>query len=383
MGHPAGPPLAGYRVAVTAARRSDELCALLRRHGAAVDHAAAITMVALPDDDELHRNTQALIARPPDIVVATTAVGLRGWLAAADGWQLGRELTAALSGARVVARGAKSTGALRAAGLPEEWSPKTESAREVVQYLRQSGIAGCRIAVQLHGATDDWDPFPEFLDELRSAGAAVVPIRVYRWKPVPRGGDFDRLVAQIAQRHFDAVSFTSAPAVAATLMRADDLSLSDQLLDALRADVRAMCIGPVTAQPLVRLGIPTSSPKRMRLAALARHIAEDLPALRSRAVQAAGHRIEIRGSHVMVDGTLQPLPPAAMAILRALAHRPGVVVARRELLQTLPGSGNDPHAVDTAVLRLRKALGDRNIVATVVKRGYRLAIDESVEPALV
>jgi uroporphyrinogen-III synthase len=28
------------------------------------------------------------------------------------------------------------------------------------------------------------------------------------------------------------------------------------------------------------------------------------------------------------------------------------------------------------VLRLRTALGDKNIVATVVKRGYRLAIDE-------
>jgi uroporphyrinogen-III synthase len=121
----------------------------------------------------------------------------------------------------------------------------------------------------------------------------------------------------------------------------------------------------------------------MRLAALARHIAEELPVLRSRKLQAAGHRIEIRGSSVMVDGTLQSLPPAAMAILRALADRPGVVVGRRELLRTLPGSGNDPHAVDTAVLRLRKALGDKNIVATVVKRGYRLAIDESVEPALI
>ena len=37
--------------------------------------------------------------------------------------------------------------------------------------------------------------------------------------------------------------------------------------------------------------------------------------------------------------------------------------------------------IDTAVLRLRKALGDRKIIATVVKRGYRLAIDESFEPA--
>jgi uroporphyrinogen-III synthase len=383
MVHPAAPSLVGFRVAVTCARRSNELCALLRRHGATVDRAAAITMVPLPDDDELQRNTQALIAGPPDIVVATTGIGFRGWIAAADGWQLGSQLTAALSGARILARGAKATGALRAAGLPEEWSPKTESSRELVQYLRQSSIAGCRIAVQLHGATEDWDPFPEFLDELRSAGAEVVPIRVYRWKPVRSGGEFDQLVAQIAQRQFDAVSFTSAPAVAATLMRAGDLGIFDQLLNALRADVRAMCVGPVTAQPLARLGIPTSSPKRMRLAALARHIAEELPVLRSRTLQAAGHCLEIRGSSVMVDGTVQSLSPAAMAILRALAHRPGVVVARRELLRTLPGSASDPHAVDTAVLRLRKALGDRNIVATVVKRGYRLAIDESSDVALI
>ncbi|UQX10820.1 uroporphyrinogen-III synthase [Candidatus Mycobacterium methanotrophicum] len=381
MGHPAVPPLAGYRVAVTSARRSYELCTLLRRDGAAVDHAAAITMVTLSDDDELRRNTEALIASPPDIVLATTGVGFRGWLAAADGWQLARPLTAALSGARAIARGAKATGALRAAGLSEEWSLKTESSRALVQYLRQSGIAGARIAVQLHAATDDWDPFPEFLDELRSEGADVVPIRVYRWNPVPAGGDFDQLVTQITQRHFDAVSFTSAPAVAATLMRAADLGISHRLLDALRADVRAMCIGPVTAQPLARLGVPSSSPQRMRLAALARHIAEELPVLQSRTLQAAGHRVEIRGSYVVVDGAPQSVSPAAVAILRALAHRPGVVVGRRELLRTLPGSAHDPHAVDTAVLRLRKALGDRNIVATVVKRGYRLAVDDSVDAA--
>src|SRR6201995_185462 len=282
MGHRAAQPLAGYRVAVTSARRSEELCALLRRHGATVVSAGAISMVALPDDDELRRNTEALIASPPDIVVATTGIGFRGWIAAAAGWQLDGALTAALSGARIVARGAKATGALRAAGLPEEWSPTTESSRELVQYLRQAGITGCRIAVQLHGATEDWDPFPEFLDELRSAGAEIVPIRVYRWKPVPAGGEFDQLINQVAQRQFDAVSFTSAPAVAATLRRAGDLGISGQLLNALRTDVRAMCVGPVTAQPLARLGVPTSSPKRMRLAALARHTAEELPVLRSR-----------------------------------------------------------------------------------------------------
>jgi uroporphyrinogen-III synthase len=381
MNQSAAPSLIGYRVAVTSARRADELCALLRRHGATVGSAAAINMVALPDDDELHRNTAALIAQPPDILIATTGIGFRGWIAAAEGWGLVNQLMAALSSARIVSRGPKATGALRAAGLREEWSPESESSREVLHYLQESGIAGCRIAVQLHGATEDWDPFPEFLDELRSAGADVVPIRVYRWRPAAAGGEFDQLITQIAQRQYDAVSFTSAPAVAATLMRAGDLGIADQLLDALRSEVRAMCVGPVTAQPLVCLGVPTSSPERMRLGALARHIAEELPVLRSQSLDAAGHRIEIRGSCVLVDGAVKSLSPAAMATFRALAQRPGIVVARSELLQALPGNGNDPHAVDTAVLRLRNALGDKKIIATVVKRGYRLAIDETSDMA--
>ncbi|MGB7113236.1 MAG: uroporphyrinogen-III synthase, partial [Mycobacterium sp.] len=367
MNHTPASSLAGYRVAVTSARRARELCTLLRRHGATVASAAAITMVALSDDDELRRNTEALVDDPPDIVIATTGIGFRGWVAAADGWGLADRLTAALSRARIVARGPKATGALHAAGLREEWSPESEFSREVSRYLRDFGIGGCRIAVQLHGASKDWDPFPEFLDELRSAGAELIPIRVYRWNPAPIGGEFDQLIRQIAMREFDAVSFTSAPAVAATLMRAADLRISGQLLDALRSDVRAMCVGPVTAQPLVRLDVPTSWPERMRLAALARHIAEELPVLRSRTLRAAGHRIEIRGSCVMIDDAVQSLSPATMAILRALAHRPGFVVARNELLRALPGSASDPHAVDTAVLRLRKALGDRGIVATVVK----------------
>ncbi|CAN5440721.1 uroporphyrinogen-III synthase [soil metagenome] len=368
-------PLTGYRVAVTSARRSEELCALLRRRGATVTSAAAIAMVPLPDDEELHQFTEELIETPPDIVVATTGIGFRGWVAAADGWGLATELISALSKARIVSRGPKATGALRAGGLPEEWSPESESSREVLRYLLEQGISGQRIAVQLHGATDEWDPFPEFLDELRNAGAQVVPIRVYRWRPVPTGGAFDQLINGIAEQQFDAVSFTSAPAVAATLLRARELGVEDAVINALRTNVHAMCVGPVTARPLVRLGVPTSAPERMRLGALARHITDELPVLQSRVLTAAGHLVEIRGTCVLVDGVVKSLSPAAMATMRALALRPGTVVSRQDLLAALPGAGSDTHAVETAVLRLRTALGDKNIVATVVKRGYRLAVD--------
>ncbi|MEB3020308.1 uroporphyrinogen-III synthase [[Mycobacterium] crassicus] len=369
-------PLSGYRVAVTSARRADELCALLERHGATVRATPAITMVDLTDDDELHQRTAALIAEPPDILVALTGIGFRGWIAAAEGWGLADELTKALSTARVVARGPKAVGALRAAGLPEEWSPESESSAATLEYLLESGVAGHRIAVQLHGSTDGWDPEPELLDRLRAAGADVVPIRVYRWQAAGPGGEFDQLTAQIAQRQFDAVSFTSAAAVMATLTRAAALGLSDALLGALRSDVHAMCVGPVTARPLECLGVPTSSPRRMRLGALARHIIDELPRLRTDIVHAAGHRIEILSSCVMVDGVVKPVSPAGMATLRTLAHHPGQVVSRDDLLEALPGNGKSTHAVETSVLRLRTALGDKNIVATVVKRGYRLAVDQ-------
>ena len=376
MGQPDSPPLTGYRIAVTSSRRSEELCALLSRQGAEVCSAPAINMIALPDDDELHRNTEALIAEPPDILVAHTGIGFRGWLAATEGWGLVNPLLTALSSARIVSRGPKATGALRAAGLHEEWSPESESSQEVLEYLTKSGVAGLRVAVQLHGAADAWDPFPEFLGGLRLAGAEVVPVRVYRWKPTPLGGMFDQLVTGIAGRQFDAVTFTSAPAAAAVLERSRELDVEDQLLGALRSDVHAMCVGPVTSKPLIRKGVPTSSPERMRLGALARHVAEELPLLGSCTVAAAGHTVDIRGTCVLVDGSIKVLSPSGMGILRALAKRPGDVVPRGDLLRALPGNSNDPHAVDTAVLRLRTALGDKNIIATVVKRGYRLATEQ-------
>ncbi|MBN9634473.1 MAG: uroporphyrinogen-III synthase, partial [Actinobacteria bacterium] len=194
--------------------------------------------------------------------------------------------------------------------------------------------------------------------------------------PVPPGGPFDSLVNDIAERRLDAVSFTSAPAVAATLMRATELGINEQVLEAFRTQVHAMCVGPVTARPLARLGVPTFAPERMRLGALARHIADELPVLQARKLRAAGHDLEIRGTCVVVDGVVRDLSPAGMAIVRALALRPGAVVSRQELLAALPGSGTDTHAVETAVLRLRTTLGDKEIIATVVKRGYRLAVDD-------
>ncbi len=88
----------------------------------------------------------------------------------------------------------------------------------------------------------------------------------------------------------------------------------------------------------------------------------------------AGAAVTLRGHAAIIDGTLKPLAPGPMAVLRALAASPGRVLSRAALLRELP-RGADEHAVEMAVARLRAALGGSAFVQTVVKRGYRLRVD--------
>ncbi|MET9473792.1 uroporphyrinogen-III synthase [Streptomyces sp. NPDC002917] len=366
-------PLAGFTVGVTAARRADELGTLLQRRGATVVHAPALRIVPLADDSELLAATEELIDRVPDVVVATTAIGFRGWIEAADGWGIGDRLLDRLRTVELLARGPKVKGAVRAAGLTEAWSPGSESMAEVLERLLDEGVEGRRIALQLHG-----EPLPGFVESLRAGGAEVVVVPVYRWMEPEDLAPLDRLLDVTAARGLDALTFTSAPAAASFLNRAEKRGLLPEILGALQGEVVSACVGPVTALPLQARGIDTIQPERFRLGPLVQLLCRELPG-GARTLPVAGHRVEIRGHAVLVDDELRPVPPAGMALLHSLARRPGWVVARADLLRALPGSGTDEHAVETAMARLRTALGVPRLIHTVVKRGYRLALDPAAD----
>ncbi|KUL22283.1 uroporphyrinogen-III synthase [Actinoplanes awajinensis] len=360
--------LAGFTVAVTAERRRSEMTALLERRGARVVSAPAITIVPLIDDDALRASTEACIGLEPHIVVATTGFGFRGWLEAAEGWGLGDTLRASLNNAKIIARGPKPCGAIRAAGLSEDWAAKTEGSEEVLERLLHDGVTGRRIVVQEHG-----EPQVEFVEALRSAGAAVVEVPVYRWALPPDTAPIRRLTEQVAAGQIDAVTFTSAPAVKAFLQMAGETGAD--VVTAFQNGTLAAVVGPVTAAPLVALDVPVVMPERYRLGALIKTVTDELP-LRALRLQVAGTTLEVRGHAVLIDGVTHGLAPAAMAILVSLARRPGAVVSKEQLAAALP-RGNDGHAVDVAVARLRAALGSGKHIETVIKRGYRLRVDEA------
>jgi uroporphyrinogen-III synthase len=362
-------PLAGYTIGITPARRREELAAALERRGAKVVSAPAIKIMPLADDSELRTATRHCLDIPLDIVIATTGIGFRGWVEAADAWGVGEELIKALGRATVLARGPKARGAIRACGLRETWSPESESSSEVLEYLIAGELEGKRIAVQLHG-----EPLPDMVQTLRLAGAEVTEVPVYRWVPPEDMAPLHRLIEAVCVAAVDAVAFTSAPAAASFLRTAREQGCAGCVRAALRGPVVPACVGPVTAGPLLEEGIPAIQPGRARLGALVREIVEQVPARRRITLPVVGHLLDVRGHASVVDGRLIPLTSASMALLRELSARPGHVVSRADLMKITPGEGGE-HAVEVAIGRLRTALGDPRIIQTVMKRGYRLAYE--------
>ena len=385
-------PLLGCMVAVTADRRREELAALLRRRGARVLEAPTLKLVPLEDDAELRAATRACIESPPDYVVATTGRGWRGWLAVAEGWGDARELQSVLARATVVTRGPKATGAVRAGGLREQYAAESELCGDVLDWLRARDVRGKRIAVQQYGAVDptvDCD----LSAELRAAGADVVTVPVYRWDPPDDRAAVDRLIDAIEKREVHAVAFTSAPGVTALLEAAtarDPNFGAERLLEALRTDVIAACVGAICARPLQDQGVPTIRPERARLGALVAELCVAVPQRIRREIPAEdGRTLTIQGSAVLVREQPVILPPVVAAVLAELAQRPGWVVSRAELLRRVwrsrgtnlggtAASVRDQHIVESTIARLRTALGeDADLIRTVTKRGYRLAVTPS------
>ncbi len=359
--------LVGFSIVLTSDRRVEEFATAFERRGATVLRAPILRIVPIERDEVLQAVTAELVAHPPDDVVVTTAIGLRGWIEAADAAGAAEDLLAVLGAARILVRGPKGKGAVRAAGLSEAWAARSETTAEVVEHLLAEGVAGRRIAVQQHGLPDE-----DLLARLVDAGADVVRVPVYRWGPSPEPAAVARAIEATCAHTVDAVVFTSAPGSQAFLDAAREAGRFDAVVDALRTDVVPACVGPVTAGPLEAVGCTPVVPDRYRLGALVRAVSDHLATERVREITTPAGVLHLRGQAATLDGQPLALSPVPLAVLRALARRPGEVVDRQRLLASLPGAA-DLHAVEVAVGRLRTGIGRPGVVETVVKRGYRLA----------
>lgn len=367
---PLAPVLAGTRVLVTAQRRAGDLAEALGRRGADVTIAPALGVESHVDEPGLIEHTRQVIEHGADIVVVTTGIGFRGWLDTAEAVGLGPALLGALRGTRLVARGPKARGALQAAGLVADWVAESETSAEIADVLLSEDLRGRRILVQHHGAGDDG-----LERRLTAAGAATTGLVVYRWGPPPDREALEQSVLAAAAGGFDAVAFTSAPGAAAWITAVRETGVDDDLLHvAKEGRLLMVAVGSVTAEPLRMAGFDPLMPDRGRLGALVRSIVMALGDA-STSVGTPSGALRVRATAATLDHVVLPLSPGGLAILRELAREPGVVRSREQLLAVMPGESDEPHAAEVAVARLRDVVG-RDVVRTVVKRGYALALAE-------
>ncbi|GAB3602104.1 uroporphyrinogen-III synthase [Microbacterium aureliae] len=367
---PLSAALDGCTVVIAVDRRSGELAAALERHGAVVRHAPALTIVPHIDDEALLDATRELIAHPPDVVVATTGVGFRGWMEAAEEAGLLDDLHAAMSGAQIVARGPKARGAIQQVGLTADWVAESETSAELGDFLVAEGLAGRRVAVQHHGSGADG------LDELFAAhGADVVSLTVYRWGPPADPDTVVRSVVATAAGEVDAVLFTSAPGTAEWLAAARREGVLEAIVErAANGRLLLAAVGPITAGPLEQAGIVPLVAERGRLGSLVRGVVTHFGGGHAPHLDTSAGRLELRSSGVVLDGIHIPLSRTGADVVAALFDAGGGVVSRGRLQGALPRSGTNTHAVEMAVARLREAIGTPDLIKTVVKRGYRLDV---------
>jgi uroporphyrinogen-III synthase len=363
-------PLDGFVVGITADRRWSEQAELLRRRGAEVMHGPSIETAYLASDDVLRAATVALIDRPPAYLAATTGIGIRAWLEAAQCWGLGDALLDALRGTRIVARGPKAAGTVQSAGLPVWRSAANEQMDQLLAHLLAEPLDGVRVAVQLYGM-----PAPDVTDALAAAGAEVLEVPVYQWRSPDDAGPAVRLAQAAIDGRLHAVTFTAAPAVTNLFALATGAGLDEALRDAFnRRGVVAACVGPVCARGALESGIVAPLvPEIGRLGLLVRALSERLVRDR-RTVPMAGVDVILQGLVALVGEDRVRLNCRERALLDTLAARPGTVFSLPALVREVwSATGADPHAVEVAIARLRPRLGAAGAALVAVPgRGYRL-----------
>ncbi|TFD67276.1 uroporphyrinogen-III synthase [Cryobacterium sp. Hb1] len=361
--------LDGFRIGVTSDRRSSDLIDAFERRGAKVMHAPTLRIAHSQQDGPLLDDTRTLIIARPDILLATTGYGVRRWFEVAEADGIGSALTDAFADTTILVRGPKARGGIRATGLNDSGMSESETTASLVDKVLAEYPPGLVVGIQVHGATDEVQ-----LDRLRAVHQQVLVVAPYRWIAVDDSDErVYKLVEAICSRQLDCVTFTSAPAVHALFTAAEGMEVYPELIAALQTQVCAAAVGPVTSAPLIAAGIVPIQPSRFRMGALIRLVCEHLEQNMIERVETQNGLVQLRGSIVQVGAERTQLPPTALAILRALVRARGAVVSREDLTLSLAGDSDD-HAMEVSLSRLRQTLGIPGLVATVVKRGYRLNV---------
>lgn len=256
-------------------RRGDEMRGLIERAGGRAVIAPSMKEVPLDDRAPVFTFLDRLLAGEVDLFIFLTGVGARALLEAAATRHNPAQVTEAINRTKVLVRGPKPVPVLKEAGIRIDLrAPEPNTWREILAVLDDAGyeLNGRRVVIQEYGA-----PNRELEAALRSRGASVETVAVYRWGLPDDLAPLNAAIESTIRGEFQGLLFTSAQQAVHVLRVAEQLGLRDQWLEAANRCVIGS-IGPTATETLVHHGLtPDVEPEHGKMGHLVRAFFEEGP----------------------------------------------------------------------------------------------------------
>lgn len=269
----------GLRVLSLESRRATEMASLITTYGGVPTVAPSMREVPIGDNPAALTFADAVVRGDFDVVVLLTGVGTTALLDAIRADRPVEPVVAALGRTRLALRGPKPLAVIRALGLtPWVVAPEPNTWRDLLAALdaraAEQSLQGTRVAVQEYGVTN-----PELVEGLRTRGAQVTLVPVYRWALPDDTAPLERAVDALVAGSIDVSMFTTATQLVHLVRIAASTGRESAVLAALRRTVLAS-IGPTTSEELRRHGLePDLEPSHPKFGVLVRETAERASAL--------------------------------------------------------------------------------------------------------
>jgi len=271
----------GLRVLSFESRMAKEMSRLIERHGGSPLMAPALREVPIPlqDNGAVFRFGVKLILRQIDILILMTGVGTKALFETLQIRYPIAHLIEALKQTIVVTRGPKPLAALKTLGIESNITvPEPNTWQDVIatlDYYRP--VQGLRIAVQEYGISN-----PDMLHDLKTRGAEVFSVPIYRWAMPEDTGPLTNAIGEILNGKIDVILVTNAAQIDHIMQLVERDGKTEPFKEAWKKVVVAS-IGPTASERIKHYDLPVDlEPSHPKMGILVKEASQQVRNLISR-----------------------------------------------------------------------------------------------------
>lgn len=266
----------GLVVASLESRMAAEMRRLIERHGGRPLVAPALREIPLEDNSAALRFGARLLTERIDVLVLLTGAGTTSLFEILNTRHSRDAVRTALKDTVLIARGPKPVAALKALGYtPTLTVPEPNTWVDLVSTLDEyRPVKGLRVAVQEYGVSN-----PDLLEALRTRGADVFAVPVYKWALPEDTAPLTHLLDAIIGGRVSVLLITNAAQTDHVLQVAEREGKAAAFKNACRRMVVAS-IGPTASERLRSHGLPIDlEPSHPKMGILVKETAEQVHSL--------------------------------------------------------------------------------------------------------